>query len=82
MGGSCSEIDSKFTSGGPTELSFEDEEKSLQYIEISLQEVSREVQRREERRMKPAPASAEEVYAENLTSADNYRVKKVAALLA
>ena len=53
MGGSCSEIDPKFNNGGPTELSLEDEEKSLQYIEISLQEVSCEVQRRrEEARMK------------------------------
>jgi hypothetical protein len=53
MGGSCSEIDPKFNNGGPAELSLVDEEKSLQYIEISLQEVSREVQRRrEEARMK------------------------------
>ena len=48
MEGSCNEIDPKFNHGGPTELNLEDEEKSLQYLEISFQEVSREVQRRRE----------------------------------
>lgn len=50
--GTSKEIDLKFN-GGFTEITLEEEEKSLQYIEVNLQEVSREVQRRkEELRMK------------------------------
>lgn len=45
--GISKEIDLKFN-GGFIEIILEEEEKFLQYIEVNLQEVSCEVQRRKE----------------------------------